>query len=140
MRGFLVCVAALGGFSLNVAASTADERTKPNLIYILVDDWGHYDNGHTNANLTLTTPTLNALAGEGIILDRHYTYQFCSPTRSSFLSGRLPLHVNTENNPSSEPGGVDLRMETISERLKAQNYTTAVVNSPFLPLKNIFIP
>jgi hypothetical protein len=24
-------------------------------------------------------------------------YKFCSPTRSSLLSGRLPIHVNQEN-------------------------------------------
>ena len=41
------------------------------------------------------------------------------------LSGRLPLHVNTENNPASKPGGVDLRMTLISEKLKAQGYATS---------------
>ena len=26
-------------------------------------------------------------------LDRHYAYQVCTPTRMSFLSGRLPVHT-----------------------------------------------
>jgi arylsulfatase A-like enzyme len=52
-----------------------------------------------------------------VVLDRFYVYQYCSPTRSSFLSGRLPIHVNTENRPSKEPGGVDIRMTAVSEQL-----------------------
>eukprot|EP00937_MAST-01D_sp_MAST-1D-sp2_P002840 g2840.t1 len=48
------------------------------------------------------------------------------PTRSSLMSGRYPLHVNTENNPASKPGGVDLRMTLISEKLKALGYFTGV--------------
>ena len=34
---------------------------------------------------------------EGIELDRHYVFQFCSPTRSALQSGRNPIHVNTQN-------------------------------------------
>merc|ERR1719174_696182 len=42
-------------------------------------------------------PNSLKLAQEGVELDRHYTYVYCSPTRSSFLSGRLPHHVNQIN-------------------------------------------
>ena len=31
---------------------------------------------------------------ESIQLDRHYVYPYCSPTRASFHTGRLPYHVN----------------------------------------------
>eukprot|EP00937_MAST-01D_sp_MAST-1D-sp2_P007816 g7816.t1 len=40
------------------------------------------------------TPTLGALAAEGITLQRHYTYLYCSPTRRSFLTGRYPVHIS----------------------------------------------
>ena len=40
---------------------------------------------------------MDALVSAGVRLDRHYTYKVCSPTRSSFQSGRLPVHVNTDN-------------------------------------------
>ena len=36
---------------------------------------------------TLRTPLA------GVELDRHYAYQVCTPTRMSFLSGRLPVHT-----------------------------------------------
>jgi arylsulfatase I/J len=45
----------------------------------------------------VVTPNLDGLARSGCELDRHYTYKFCSPSRSSFLSGRLPVHVNIYN-------------------------------------------
>ena len=31
-------------------------------------------------------------------MDRQYTFKYCSPTRSSFLSGRLPYHVLQSTN------------------------------------------
>ena len=37
------------------------------------------------------------LVADGIELNRAYQYKFCSPTRCSLQSGRLPVHVNTEN-------------------------------------------
>ena len=50
------------------------------------------------------TPHIDQLAYDGVQLDRFYTYKFCSPTRSSFMSGRLPLHVNQENHPPEYSG------------------------------------
>jgi arylsulfatase A-like enzyme len=93
---------------------------KPHVLFFLADDYGQYDISYNNPKAP--TPTLHALASEGVILNRHYVYQYCSPTRSSFISGRLPIHVNTENHPSTVLGGVDLRMQTIAEALKSAGY------------------
>ena len=58
-------------------------------------------------------------------LERHYAYKYCSPSRCAFLSGRLPLHVN-QGQPQGvlAPGGVDLRMTTIAEKLQGANIET----------------
>ncbi len=45
----------------------------------------------------VVTPNINQIASEGIVLSRAYAYRFCSPSRSSLNSGRLPVHVNTAN-------------------------------------------
>ena len=64
------------------------------------------------------TPTIDSLARGGAQLDRFYTYHVCSPTRSSFLSGRLPIHVNQYNHPPPVPGGgVPPEMTTIADVL-----------------------
>ena len=57
-------------------------------------------------------------------MDRQYTFKYCSPTRSSFLSGRLPYHVNQANRAYSAVGGVDIRMTMLPEHLKTAGYGT----------------
>jgi hypothetical protein len=47
------------------------------------------------------------------------TYKFCSPSRSSLLTGRFPLHVNIHNMALDVPGsGIPLGMSTIANKLK----------------------
>ena len=72
------------------------------------------------------TPNVDSLASSGLILDRHYTYKFCSPSRSSLLSGRLPFHVNIYNDdPTMMPGqGVPVNMTMISSKLKTAGYVS----------------
>eukprot|EP01079_Euglenida_sp_SAG-EU17-18_P012038 gene12038-2194_t len=106
-------------------ATLASTQSQPRVIwFVLADDYGHYDIGYNNPEAP--TPTLNTMANQGVILDRHYVYKFCSPTRSSFLSGRLPVHVNTANRPSDEAGCVDLRMTSIGTKMKLANFSTHV--------------
>ena len=81
----------------------------------------------------MVTPNIDALAAEGIILDRFYAYRFCSPSRSSFLSGRNPIHVNTGNDPLTlwnpqDPvsgfAGIPRNMTTIATKLGEVGYNT----------------
>ncbi|CAK0871525.1 unnamed protein product [Prorocentrum cordatum] len=52
-------------------------------------------------NAAARTPNLHRLSKSGARLDRHYVFKYCSPTRSSLLTGRLPIHVNQNNNANS---------------------------------------
>jgi len=122
-------------FLLHLArfSSGFSSAKKPHLIYVLADDYGHHDTGFNSRAAgalpdadTVKTPTLDALAAEGVVLNRFYVYKFCSPTRSSFISGRYPLHVNVANRPSDESGAVDVRMTTIGDMMKKANYATSV--------------
>lgn len=65
----------------------------------------------------------------GVILERAYVYKFCSPTRSAALTGRLPYHVNQNNDCNNilSAGGADLRMTLLPEMLKKANYRTAAI-------------
>ena len=49
--------------------------------------------------MTLTPHRPALTPRSGIILDRHYVFRFCSPSRSAFQTGRNPIHVNVINNP-----------------------------------------
>lgn len=43
------------------------------------------------------TPNMDSLVDNGILLERHYAYKICSPSRCSLQTGRLAVHVNTVN-------------------------------------------
>jgi len=75
----------------------------------------------------VNTPTLDALAAEGVRLESHYTYKYCAPTRGSFLTGRLPYHLAcTRCNfiPSSIPEGIDLGYTMLPKLLTAAGYVS----------------
>ena len=72
---------------------------------ILVDDYGWNNVGFHAKNQPnadeISTPVMDELAAEGIILDRHYVYRFCSPSRSSFNTGRNRASSQSKTRPHS---------------------------------------
>jgi arylsulfatase B len=103
----------------------------PHIIFMLIDDMGWYNapwNG--NPEIQERMPHFWNMAQNGLILDRHYSFKYCSPARSSLMSGRLPFHVtqNNENNMVMNPGGADLRMTLLPQQLKqVGNYSTSLI-------------
>ena len=72
-------------------------KSPPHIVMMMVDDLGFAAVGFNSPNGEPRTPHIDSLAREGAVLNRHYTFKYCGPSRSSFLSGRLPLHVNQQN-------------------------------------------
>lgn len=67
---------------------THSKSSKPNIIYIMVDDLGWNDIGY-RPNTDIKTPTLTKLAtNKGVRLENYYTAPTCGPTRAQFLSGK----------------------------------------------------
>ena len=102
----------------------------PNILFYLIDDLGWGNIGYNSpTNTEIKTPNINHLATkEGVILNRHYVHYCCSPTRTSFQSGRLPVHVNLGNSDAAanQYSGAPINMTFIAEKLKYSdsNYTT----------------
>jgi len=66
---------------------------------------------------------MDALVKEGIELNRHYVHMMCTPTRASFQSGRLPVHVLTRlSSPCDENGAIPRNMTGIAAQLKTAGY------------------
>ena len=107
------------------------QTQSPNIVFIMVDDsgwgnWGYHNNG---TNGEIATPNVDSLAKDGLILDRHYVHYVCSPTRSSFQSGRLPVHCNVNNAEASTNvySGVPINYTCIANKMKEANYSTHLV-------------
>jgi hypothetical protein len=104
--------------------STATKATKlPHILMFLQDDLGHDDVSFTNSNPVNMDVTANitAAAKEGIVLKRHYVHWHCSPTRRTFLTGRLPLH-HSEFLSQDATDDIDLRWATIAQKVKSAGY------------------
>lgn len=110
---------------------------QPHIVVIMVDDWGHNNVGYharTQPNAAeVQTPVMDQLAAEGVILDRHYVFQYCSPSRSALHTGRNPIHVNVLNSPLSvanpaDPvsgfAGIPRNMTALPAKLAAVGYET----------------
>lgn len=64
--------------------------TRPNILFIIADDLGHWTLGY-EGNADAKTPNIDRLAKEGIQLRRFYcTSPVCSPARASLLTGLMP--------------------------------------------------
>ena len=122
----VVAACLLTACSILPAAGEAAAQL-PHLFMVLVDDLGYHNVGFHNPDQI--SPHINGLVKDGVLLEAHYTFQFCSPTRSAFLSGRLPIHVNMEQPTQGQapPGGIDLRMTLLPQVLKEANYSTAMI-------------
>lgn len=68
--------------SVDVNLATID---KPNIVFIVADDYGWNDIGYHGSEIQ--TPTLDRLAGEGVKLENYYVQPICTPSRSQLLSG-----------------------------------------------------
>ena len=83
MWTFLLLIVAVAGIS-------AAPR-QPNILFILADDYGWNDIGYHGSEIH--TPSLDALAAEGVKLENYYVQPICTPTRSQLLSGRYQVGV-----------------------------------------------
>ena len=75
---------------------------QPHLVFFMADDTGWNNVGWHNPDVL--TPHADALVAEGVELDRHYAFVYCSPSRSSFMTGRLPYHVQQINRQNCDTG------------------------------------
>lgn len=133
----------------DAAAPDADRR--PNIVFMLADDWGWGDVGAygANGNFALTgtntrTPTLDALARNGTLFtDFHTAQSFCAPSRTGFMTGRYPadLGVNTnwgtnaKSADANHAAGLPYYLPTPAGD-GAAPYPGGLVNTPYLLQKS----
>jgi arylsulfatase A-like enzyme len=100
-------------------------ESKPNIIYILVDNWGWGDLSVQGG--TIQTPNIDSLARQGLRLTNFNVQNQCTPTRSALHTGRLPIRSGTYKVPApGEPDGLAAWEYTLPELLSDAGYQTAL--------------
>ena len=133
MALYLVAVLLISCLSLTNAR--VPPPPKPHIVMMLVDDWGWANVGyHRNPPTNeVVTPNIDNLVKQGLELNQHYVFKVCSPSRSSLMSGRLPIHVNDQNiepdyyNPNDPVSGfsaIPRNMTGIATKMSMAGYAT----------------
>lgn len=103
----------------------------PNVVYVVFDDVGFSDFGCFGSEIE--TPTVDALAAEGLRYTNFHTTPLCSPTRASLLTGRnhhsvgMRLLSNLDTGFPSGRGYVTPRAATVAEMLRDHGFNTMCV-------------
>lgn len=96
------------------------EAAKPHIIFHVIDDFGWDDPGFRNQQIS--TPTLNMFHEKGITLNQYYVQPSCSPSRATFMSGRMPLHTGINDWIPNKAYGLPLGETTLPQLLSTAGY------------------
>ncbi|CAH8283041.1 arylsulfatase A-like enzyme [Mariniflexile fucanivorans] len=117
---------------------TESKDIKPNIIFVITDDQGYGDLGHTG-NPIIKTPTIDKFATEAVSLTNYHVGTTCAPTRAGLLTGR---NCNRNGVWHTIMGASMLNREevTMADVLHEGGYKTGMFgkwhlgdNSPFKP-------
>lgn len=104
------------------SAATDAAAGKPNVIYLMLDDWGYFESGHMG-HPELVTPNIDRFASEGMRFTNAYAgAPVCGPTRAVLLTGLHAGHTSMRVNNGFSPIRED--EPTLGTMLKQHGYAT----------------
>ena len=120
---------AVASSETKVSGLDDDFGSKPNIVLMLVDDVGWSGVGWHKTGSDVSTPTLDELVSKGVDLRRHYSFNWCAPSRAALMTGRLKQFANPNGGPSDwEPDGdVHLGYDLMPATLARAGYATHMV-------------
>jgi arylsulfatase A-like enzyme len=117
VKYLLAGIAILTGFGITHAG-----RERPNIIFLMLDEWGYYESGHMG-HRELLTPRIDRFAAEGMRFTNAMAgAPVCGPTRCSLLTGLHAGHMSVRENNGFTPIRED--EETLASVLKKRGYAT----------------
>jgi len=124
----LVLIAALGWLGLEalspaVQAAEAARSTRPNIIFILADDYGIGGVGCYGA--VYKTPNLDTLAAGGTRFENCFSAPLCGPSRAMCMFGRYGFRTGVTDNGSGA-AATPQKEVCLAKVLKQAGYATAV--------------
>jgi choline-sulfatase len=93
---------------------------RPNVLLVMADQLSALATS-PYGNRDVLTPNVQALADEGVVLERYYcNYPICVPSRMAMLTGRLPVRIESYDNGCELPASVP----TLLHHLRLAGYRT----------------
>jgi arylsulfatase A len=136
----------------------AEGATKPNIVFVLIDDFGYSDSGPYGAK-DIRTPHIDRLAREGVkFTDFYANAPVCTPTRCGFITGRWQQRVGFEwamgfsadsfrrrgdewvREPDIHGLGLPATVPTLPKLLQAAGYATGAFGKWHLGYKDEYNP
>ena len=108
----------------------AADAERPNILFVLADDWGCHDAG-VYGRTWIKTPAFDRLAREGLRFDNAYTPNAkCAPSRASVLTGRNSWQLKEAGNHG---GFFPLEFTTYPEVLGRHGYFVGMTGKGWAP-------
>jgi len=113
-----------------VTAAPLVNAARPNILFILADDWGQGDvKTYGGDRCKIDTPNMDQLAVKGMkFMDAHSSSAVCSPTRYGVLTGRYNWRSRLKKGVLNgvSPALIEPGRMTVASLLKKNGYTTAM--------------
>jgi arylsulfatase A len=108
--------------TLAAMASSASAADKPNVIYLMLDEWGYFESSHMK-NPDLQTPNIDEFARQGMRFTNALAgAPVCGPTRCVLMTGLHSGHTSMRDNNGFSPIRED--EPTLASMLKQHGYAT----------------
>ncbi len=124
---FSLALFASFAFAPVAFAGSESRGDRPNIVIMMADDMGYSDIGCYGGEIE--TPTIDALAANGLRFTQFYNTARCCPTRASLLTGLYPHQAGVgwmmqDSGYDGYRGELNRRSVTIAEVLRAAGYAT----------------
>src|SRR5262245_62133887 len=144
-------VAAVSALSAGAPVRTAQAQQPvqaqasgrlPNVLAIMADDIGVFNvSAYHRGLMGGTTPNIDRIAREGVLLIDAYGQASCTAGRAAFITGQIPMRTGlTAVGLPAAPQGLSFEDPTLAELLKPLGYVTAQIGKNHLGDRNEFLP
>ena len=125
-----------------VSFSMLTQAQKPNIVVIMTDDVAPQDISAYHRGLgAVTTPNIDRIADEGMMLSDYYAQSSCTAGRSAFITGQYPIRTGLTS--VGQPGshlGMQAEDVTLATLLKDKGYATAQFGKSHVGDRNEHLP